>query len=306
MSEKNQYQQPMEPFPSLVPFCNKVKLSGSGLEIFYFESGARDNPTILLIHGLGDEADTWRHIIQPLAEKNHVIALDLPGFGRSDKPNSKYTPQFFLEALIELIDQLSIKKAILMGSSLGGILAHSLALTHSEYTQSLILVDGGLLQTEPMGDVSLRLMGLPLLGEWFYTRLRKDPDAAFDSLGNVYADLHGLPDADREFLYTRVNKRVWDNGQRRAYFSTLRSLTPWVSRQQSTLIDQLSQVEVPTLVIRGAHDPLFSEANALGIIEAQPYAELATIDGSGHLPHQEHPETFLKVVVPWLKVNCQF
>jgi pimeloyl-ACP methyl ester carboxylesterase len=300
MSVQNKYREPMEPFPTLTAYASNTELETCGLRIFYFEAGSKSKPTILMIHGLGDEADTWRHIIQPLAEKYHVVALDLPGFGRSEKPAVKYTPGFFKDAIIGLLDQLSIEKPILMGSSLGGILAHDLAITSPERIAGLVLVDGGLLQREPMGDRGFRIMMLPLVGEWFYTHLRNNADAAYNSLGNVYANLDGLPDVDREFLYTRVNKRVWSDGQRRAYFSTLRNLMRWVKNRQSLLTDQLQQLQTPTLIIRGEFDPLFSEANALGMVKMQPEAQFITIEGSGHLPHQEHPQNFLEAVIPWL------
>jgi len=304
MSEKNFYLNPMEPYPTLASFANNIKLETNGMNIFYFEAGKKNEKTILMIHGLGDEADTWRHVIQPLAERFHVIAMDLPGFGRSDKPATKYSPGFFKYAIIELMDALSLNKVILMGSSLGAILAQDLTLTHEDRVEGLILVDGGLLQIESMGGWSFRLMLLPLIGEWLYTRLRKDPQAAFNSLGNVYSDLAGLPEPDRTFLFTRVNKRVWSDGQRRAYFSTLRKLTAYVLNQQSTLPDKLFYLETPTLVIHGQNDSLFPEVNARGIANVQPVAQLITINGSGHLPHQEHPQLFLDAVNSWLEKLC--
>jgi pimeloyl-ACP methyl ester carboxylesterase len=301
MSNEEKYKQPMQSWHELVPFGNRIRIQDSGLELFYYEAGDEHPLSIVMIHGLGDEADTWRHVFKPMSKRYHVIALDLPGFGRSDKPDEKYTPKFMMQAIISLIDQLDIEKSIFMGSSLGGILSHGLALSYIKLVAGLILVDGALLQPEPMRDWSLMLMQVPLLGEWFYTRLRKDPDAAFDSLRNVYHDLNALPEADREFLYTRVNKRVWSDGQRRAYFSTLRNLTPWVRTMQSRLPEQLHSLPTPTLVIRGEHDGLFPEENAKGVVGVQPNADMVTIDDVGHLPHQEKPNDFLDIVLPWLE-----
>lgn len=297
------YQQPMEPWPSLAPLGNTVKLSEKNINLFYYSAGNKNNPTILMIHGLGDEADTWRHVIHPLANEYHIVAIDLPGFGRSDKPKRSYTPQFMKETILKLMDKLAIKEAILMGSSLGGILSQSLAVDYPDLFQGLILVDGALLQKEPMQDLGLRLMQVPLLGEWLYNRLRKDPDAAFESLKVVYQDLDNLPDADKDFLYTRVNKRVWSDGQRRAYFSTLRNLMPWVKKAQNSLPAKLAELEIPTLVIRGEYDKLFPQENAKAIIKAQPNAAMTTITDTNHLPHQEDPVAFVDVVRSWLKVN---
>ena len=300
MQKNNAYTQPMEAWPGLKPFGKSIHLENLGLDLFFYEAGDTKHPSLLIIHGLGDEADTWRHIFVPLSKQFHVIAIDLPGFGRSDKPTRQYTPAFMQSAILGLMDSLQIQNVILMGSSLGAILSHNLALTHPEKVSKLILVDGGLLQTTKMGDRSLMLMAIPLLGEWFYTHLRKNPQAAFESLKPVYRDLDALPEADREFLFTRVNRRVWSNGQRRAYFSTLRKLTPWVLKVQDGLEERLSRLQTPTLIIRGDADGLFSEENAQAILRSQPNATFTTLPGTGHLPQQEDPQTFLNIVLNWL------
>ncbi len=301
MTHEEKIKQPMQPWPALKSFSQRTTAENYDMDLFYYEAGGDHPLTLMMLHGLGDEADTWRHVFKPLSERYHVIALDLPGFGRSAKPDVKYTPQFMMDAILGLMDQLQIEHGIFMGSSLGGILSHGLALAHQERVKGLILVDGALLQPEPMGDWSLRLMQVPLLGEWLYTRLRKDPNAAYDSLRNVYYNLDNMPKSDREFLFTRVNRRVWSDGQRRAYFSTLRNLTPWVRALQSKLPELLHNLSIPTLVLRGEHDELFPEENALGVMRVQANAEMDTIEDVGHLPHQEGPQAFLEFVLPWLK-----
>lgn len=291
----------MEPWPALDQYARKIFLPDSHLEIFFFEAGDPKKPEILMIHGLGDEADTWRHIILPLSQDFHVVALDLPGFGRSDKPDVDYTPKFHMDSIMKLVDDLKLKNAILVGHSLGAILSQALTLKHPDQFSCLILVDGGLLQAVPMGNWQLRLMQIPMLGEWTYTRLRKHPAAAYDSLRNVYQNLENLPMEDRDFLYTRVNKRVWSDGQRRAYFSTLRHFIHWSKAIQSDLPESLSRLNTPTLVIRGENDDdLFPEKIAKSITEVQPNAKSKTIGNVKHMPHQENPEAFLSIVFDWL------
>jgi pimeloyl-ACP methyl ester carboxylesterase len=301
MAEKNPYQKPMTPWPGLETLGRTVHLPTLDLDLYFFEAGNPDNRAVIMVHGLGDEADTWRYQIKPLAEKYHVLAVDLPGFGRSDHPKRAYKPGFMMGAILALMEVQGIDQAILMGSSLGGILSQGIAAEYPKRLLGLILVDGALLQPEKMGDLSLQLMSIPLLGEFLYTRLRKNPDAAYETLDAVYHDMDDLTEADREFLYQRVNERVWSNDQRRAYFSTLRKLTPWVRRMQNKLSQLLKQVTCPTLVIRGEFDPLFNPENAAAIRQAQPDVEVASIAGKGHLPQQEDPEIFNLVVREWLK-----
>ena len=297
---EQEFQKPMEPWPDLDKFSKEIRLENSQLDLFYFEAGETNSKNVIMIHGLGDEADTWRHVFHPLAEMYHVYAIDLPGYGRSDKPDIDYSPQFFISTINDFIKSKSIQKTILMGSSLGAIISQEYALQHPQKIVGIVLLDGGLIQRESMLDWSLQLMRVPLLGEWLYTRLRKNPDAAFDSLRNVYHDLDKMPEKDRDFLYIRVNKRVWDDGQRRAYFSTLRNLTHWIKGSQEGLVERLQRFNIPTLVISGKFDQLFPGENADALIEAQPNAKKVVISNAGHLPHQEAPQAVIDNLLTWL------
>ena len=298
---QNIFTQPMQPWPALAKFGRLTQLPNRDLTLFYFDSNKKSHPHLFLVHGLGDEADTWRHVFHPFTNDFHTLALDLPGFGRSDKPDVVYSPQFLMDSVIGLMDALNIYSTIIMGSSLGSILAHGLAVAHPERVSGLILVGGALLQAEQIQDRSIQLMQLPVIGEWLYTRLRKNPDAAFDSLNKVYHHLEKLPIADRDFLYTRVNQRVWSDGQRRAYFSTLRNLIPWIKSIQEILPAQLRQLEIPTLILQGEYDGLISGTTADHLLKVQPNARKSVVKDAGHLPHQEAPETFLKITQAWLK-----
>lgn len=300
MTQNKIYQEPMHPWPELKPFGQRISLSSVDIELFYFEAGHENQETIIMIHGLGDEADTWRHVFGPLAQNFHVIALDLPGFGRSQKEKLAFTPELLVESLLGLLKDLNLALPILMGSSLGAMLAHQIALANPYLLNALILVGGALNQNEMRSNLSLRLMQIPILGEWLYTRLRKDPQAAFESLNSVYHDLANLHPEDRDFLFTRVNKRVWDDGQRDAYLSLLRKLPGWVRDQQEQIIKRSAILEIPTLVLRGEFDPLFSPENGHALVEGQPNAQMIQINDAGHLPHQEKPNEFLHKVENWL------
>jgi len=301
MASINKFKEPMLPWPDLSRFSKKMEIAENDLILFAFCAGKQENPALLMVHGLGDEADTWRHVIPPLSEKFYVIAMDLPGFGRSDKPNLKYTPSFMINGIINLMDACEIQKAVLMGSSLGGIFSHQIAIDHPDRVESLILIGGTLLPSISKGNWGIKLMALPLLGEWFYTKLRKDPDAAYDSIRDVYYDLDHMPEEDREFLYERVNKRVWSDGQRRAYFSTLRELSAWMRKNQNNSVSLLKDLGLPTMVVRGEYDQLFSENNLEPLLKIQPNITKVTIQNAGHLPHQEKPDLFLEGINPWLE-----
>jgi pimeloyl-ACP methyl ester carboxylesterase len=319
----------MQPYPGLEPYAQAVDLPRNGLRLFYFAAGDPCRPAALLLHGLGDEADTWRYLIEPLSQRWRVIAPDLPGFGRSDQPKLAYTFDFLRGCLFELLEVLAVPKALLVGHSLGGMLAHGMLtygmLAHdmrveqpgaspprfskpvmpdppetgeaSLQVSGLALLDGALLTRTQRLSPQLLLFMTPLLGEYLYTRLRKDPQAAYATLRAYYTDMDKLPQVERDFLFRRVNQRVWSDGQRRAYFSTLRNMASSISRLQKDLPARLVQLHTPTLILWGAQDRVNPPENGSRLAQLQPDSRLVLIPEAGHMPHQERPQEVLRHIL---------
>jgi pimeloyl-ACP methyl ester carboxylesterase len=286
----------MQPWPALAPYARKVQ-THSGLTLFAFEAGVRDAPPLVLIHGLGDEADTWRHVIAPLAERFHVVAPDLPGFGRSDKPDRAYSLAFLRDTIVELMDALGWQTAGLMGHSLGAAIAQTVALEHPARVRDLTLVSGSLTaRAQKLNPVILQ-MALPFLGERMYNSLRASPDAAFATLRPYYANFDTLPEAERQFLYQRVNERVWSDGQRRAFLSILRQLIFVQAGQQKKLEARLAQLATPTRAVWGEADAVNSVESGRALAAVQKGATLTVLPGVGHNVQQEAPEELVRDVL---------
>jgi pimeloyl-ACP methyl ester carboxylesterase len=292
----NTFQGPMQPFPGLERWSCKVKLPVSNIYLHFYDTGEKDKTPVVLLHGLGDEADTWRHVISSVSAKHRVIAPDLPGFGRSEKGKLKYTIPFFVDVLLELFDALSISRAVLVGHSNGALIAHTFALEHPDHVERLVLISGSLVLKENRFDPGLLLFLLPGLGEWMYNRLRKDPQAAYRTLKPYYYSLEDLPQVDRDFLYQRVNERVWSDGQRQGFLSTLRNLVKWIPSQQKNLPARLRQLRIPTNIIWGEHDRINSVANAHALVDVLPASRLVIVSGAGHNVHQENAEVVVMAV----------
>jgi pimeloyl-ACP methyl ester carboxylesterase len=292
----NPFPGPMQPAPQLAPFERSIHLKNSKARVSYFDAGSPDAPAVVLIHGLQDEADTWRHVFAPLAEKHRVIALDLPGFGRSDKSGRKYTPQFFVDAVIELLDRLDIHYATLVGNSLGGMIAEIIALQHAARVSRLVLVDGTIaIVKRPATNHSLltQLFFLPQVDKRNFELLRPNHQLAFDTLEPYYADLRGLPQTDRDFLFQRVNERVWDESQRLASLSVQQQLPRFFMGEGRRLVKRIPKLPVPTHVIWGDSDSILSIENGRARAAQQAGATFSAIRNAGHLPHQEQPQAFL-------------
>jgi pimeloyl-ACP methyl ester carboxylesterase len=281
---------------ALSSFARSLTLPSSGDTIFLYEAGSSGAPDLLLVHGLGDEADTWRRVIPALTERYHVVAPDLPGFGRSPlPPRGGLTPSLLIAVLAELVQYLGMRQITLLGSSLGASLAQALAVAHPEMVSRLILVDGGLLQRARL-NAGMLLGLLPGLGERRYKRLAGDLDAAYGSLRPYYANLDALPMAEREFLRERVAERVSSLSQMRAYFSIFRSFAGWLILKGRFLSRRARALPIPTLYVWGKLDHIIPVGTAQATFRSHPGATLAVIPEAGHLPHQETPWEFLRVI----------
>jgi pimeloyl-ACP methyl ester carboxylesterase len=286
----------MEPFPTLANWSRQIQLPGSKINLHYFDTGDNSKPPVLLLHGLGDEADTWRHVIPLLQPGYRVIAPDLPGFGRSEKGKRDYSIPFFIDTLLELLNFLSITRTILVGHSMGAMIAQALALKDPQRVERLVLISGSMVSRRNRFDLGLVLFLIPGVGERLYNQLRKNPQEAYRTLEPYYYSLGDLPQEDRDFLFKRVNERVWSDGQRQGYLSALRNMVFWVSAQQKSLPARLEGWNIPTLAIWGEKDRVMSIENAHDLIRLIPSAQLVIVPEAGHNVQQEKAEAVASAI----------
>ena len=148
------------------------------MKIRVVEAGDRNNPTILLIHGLGGSIESWRSNFTPLSKKLHVIALDLPGFGFSDKPMINYTPEYYSDFISTFVDLMNCQKVNLVGHSMGGLIVLETALSSPELVDRLILVD-----VAGIGDEAAEIIKKHMGEDWTLDKLKKFYDEFKDEFG---------------------------------------------------------------------------------------------------------------------------
>jgi pimeloyl-ACP methyl ester carboxylesterase len=279
---------------SLRPYVRRVAVGN--LHLHCYDAGSGDETPLLLIHGLGDEADTWRHVLLPLAARRRVIAVDLPGFGRSERPRRAYTLAFFAQTIAGLLAALGIQRAVLVGSSMGAATAQRLALARPDLVERLVLVDGCVPATRSFPTGPIWMFLTPGLGEATYTSLRRSADGGYSTLEPYYYSLASLSADDRAFLATRVRARVESDGQRRAFLSALR----WLAIERALRADQLRNLVVrqatPTLLVWGEHDAIVPVAAAHAMAALLPSAQVELISACGHLPQQERPSELIALI----------
>ena len=123
---------------TLIKTCVRFTTIGN-LHIRYIDNNQSGSP-VLLIHGLGGSLESWTKNIESLSTRYRVIALDLPGFGLSDKPRTDYTVDFYVNFLIKFIKKLKIKRPFLIGSSLGGHIVVELVIRNPKLVDKVVLI----------------------------------------------------------------------------------------------------------------------------------------------------------------------
>jgi pimeloyl-ACP methyl ester carboxylesterase len=237
--------------------------------------------TILLIHGFGESLTTWRAVFDPLAARAKVVAIDLPGFGASQKPDTRYSLAAQTERLSRFIDRWTPGPLIVMGHSMGGELAASLALARPDRIGLVVLIApagyriglGFIIDT--MYPRKAATVGRYLGLRSFVTPIHDpgwlaEPDSAADY------DLTGDPE------YTRAAARVLQEFD----FVGLR--------------DRFQAISQPTLLVWGGNDPVIPFAAADSIARLIPCVRFVPLPTAFHRPHAEVPDTFLAIVRDFL------
>ncbi|GHV84425.1 alpha/beta hydrolase [Spirochaetia bacterium] len=309
---------PFMPWPALTSLA-KLFPSKRFPGLFYYDTGdtGGERPALILIHGLGDEADTWRNIIPLLADAGYrVLAPDLPGFGRSRVPIQHFTLSRHAKAVNELaaaVSAASIPKpaasipksavpgnagVILIGSSMGAAAAELAAIGAERKSpglvKGLVLLDGCI----PQGAPFPFSMTLAAANKSWYRSFRNNPEGLWRSLAPYYANLEGLPQAEKDFLHQRVKDRILNLMQERAYFSSMRSLILQTTFRSAYYRRNIKKWPGRIGLIWGEHDLVFPLTRAeyfRALFSAKP--ELTVIRGAGHLPHQEKPAETARAIL---------
>jgi pimeloyl-ACP methyl ester carboxylesterase len=238
-----------------------------------------------LIHGLGDEADSWRHLIPLLGGVFRVLAPDLPGFGRSGV-SGRINLKRHIAAVLALLEETG--PAVLAGSSMGATVVEGVAIARPGLVRALVFLDGCTPMDTPI-DTGLLFMALPFVGKKWYRAFRTNHEGAWQSLFGYYADIMGLPEADRRFLRERVIARVESSAQERAYFASLRSLLWAAVLMKGRFSRFIARFSGKLLILWGAEDRVLPPESARIVRALRPDSVFRLIPGAGHLPHQEKP-----------------
>jgi pimeloyl-ACP methyl ester carboxylesterase len=243
----------------------------------HFLTGGLGREAVLLLHPMGSSVRAWSKVIDALAGKYPVYALDMLGQGDSDKPKRLYLIEDYARGVLNFMQATALPRATVIGNSVGAMLAAQMAVLEPRRVRKLVLV-GVPGWTEQERDERRGMMA---------QTLNPDGSAKASTLEDLKVSwAHPTPEVLEMLNSDRAKVGTW-------YKNAMTAILDCDIRAV------LKQVRVPALVVYGDKDML--RANERFVLEAIPEAKLALVPDAGHLPQVEQPKVFLDVVLPFLE-----
>jgi pimeloyl-ACP methyl ester carboxylesterase len=260
-----------------------------GGSFMLYRAGARGGEPVVLIHGLGPNgAHDWANVVSALAARHEVFAVDLPGFGLSDKRNELYSPEHYAAFIEKAVAPRVGRPFTLVGHSMGAAIALGYAAAHRERVKRLVLADmAGILQgpvyAESLAKFGIgQMTGMPAGAPWLDT-----------VLGRMIARIENMPISREMILRTPAMRQNMLRGDP--------NLIAAFALGEHDFSEALRTVAAPTLLIWGNEDrvaPLRTAEIARALI---PGARLELIANAGHTPQADDPARFNALVLEHLQ-----
>jgi pimeloyl-ACP methyl ester carboxylesterase len=250
-------------------------------------------PVLLLLHGLGCDHTSWHPVLDTLARRYTVIAPDLLGHGQSAKPRADYSVGGYANGMRDLLTVLGVDKVTVVGHSFGGGVAMQFAYQFPERTERLVLVAPG--GVGPEVTAFIRAITLPgyhqAMGLLTLPGIRHAGTAGLRALAAT-----GIPAARDLGEVARIYDSFKDPHARAAIRHVVRSVVD-LKGQIVTMVDRayLTQA-MPILVVWGEEDRVIPVRHADNVRAIAPGAVVQVLPNSGHFPHRDHPQRFVKAL----------
>jgi pimeloyl-ACP methyl ester carboxylesterase len=268
-----------------------------GVDVAYIDSGG-DKPPLVLVHGLSSYHSYWEYQIAYYAQRYRVIALDLPGYGQSGRPDAPYTPPWYADVVAGWMDAVGVPRAPIMAHSMGAQVAMTLALSQPERVEALILSGPAGFERFTPGEAKTI--------KTFWTESRALQSNETELRATFTAVVFNRPDPGVERLLQERVRMTSTAAFRGTSVAVARSIAGMVDHP---VADRLGELRAPTLIVYGTDDrmipnPLLHGGRTATIanaaVKAIPGAELALLPGAGHTGHHDDPEGFHRAVDAFL------
>lgn len=262
---------------------------------------ARQQTPMLLVHGFGASLEQWRSNLRTWGQRRPVYAVDLLGFGHSQKAAVLLGADVWQMQVYEFWRLVIGQPVILLGHSLGALVALTAAAHHADMVQRLILLTLPLAREELVAGwvdrLSRRVEGLfatPLLLRPLFALVRR-PSFIRGALTKIYQD----PDRVNQELVELFTRPTLERGAARTLCYLVKSRTR--SDFSEVTADLIGQVSVPVLLLWGSQDRILPLAWARQILAMNPKIDYREIDGAGHCLYDEVPTVLDNILQAWLR-----
>jgi pimeloyl-ACP methyl ester carboxylesterase len=275
---------------------------------YHYADHGGDGPPMVLLHGIGGSHINWMSVAPTLAQSFHVYALDMIGFGFTPKGrrDSKLPTQ--ARYVDRFISEVAEAPAVVMGHSMGGLVAMLLAAQYPAAVERLVPVDPAacVIRSLAPGAPTWLMMALAVFPEVGgrlasqIARRRATEELVREMLERAYGPGREI---DPEFLGANVDlerRRGLLPMPYRGYVEGWASMRNVHAERDSFVTDVVERVKAPTLLVRGTADPVIPQHWFERLSGLRPDWDNARLEGIGHDPHMEAPEVFLEAVVGWL------
>ena len=261
--------------------------------VFVHRGGKAGGALLVLIHGWMMTHWYFRPVLEALGADREIFAVDLPGFGESDRPSPSqfaYDATTFADTVDTVMGALSIARADVLGHSMGGGVAITLAARHPERVQRLVAVSAALYRVTDIPPLA-RLALLPVVGRHLARLGMTRREFARSCRTITVRDGRVLDDEWVDYFWARLNRA----GGHDAAHSCLTVL----ASASDDNVDP-GRVRAPTLLVWGDEDRLIPMAHGKRLARAIAGARLDVVPATGHMPFIERPDEFVRVVRPFL------
>lgn len=265
--------------------------------IAYTDEGSGEH-TIIFIHGLGSYLPAWKKNTAELKNNYRVIAIDLPGYGKSSKPNHSGMMEYYADVVYQFAQKLGLKKVVLAGHSMGGQISMTAAMKYPDFVSHLILAAPAGFERFTEGQK-----------QWFrdvmtVELVKTTPTQAIRA--NLMVNFYNMPE-DAEFMITDRIAMRGAAGFENYCYAVVRSVNGMVDQP---VIDKLNRIKQPTLIVFGENDNLIPNAAlnggstvdiAMAGKNGIPNSQLVMIPECGHFLQFERPDVFNQSIRNFLK-----
>ena len=257
---------------------SSVRLA-NGLSLPFFESGEPLGTALVLLHAWGESKGSFERLLPALPRRVHAFAMDQRGHGTADKPSTGFGLSDYASDVVEFMDAVGIKSAVILGASSGGYVAQQVAIEAPERAAALVLVGSPrTLHGRPGFADEIDKLVDPIDPEWVRASLEWFP--RFQPVPAWFLD-------NRVVDGTSVPARVW----RQALEGLTAAPAP----------TDIGKITAPTLIIWGARDEILRFEDQEALSEAIPDSQLVVYQDTGHLVLWEQPDRIAADVVAWIE-----